>query len=85
MGSMSPTADRLRGDRRVGVLAEFRARDHRRPLVEQVLQRTQDASLSLAPLAEQDEVVAGDQRPLQLRQNGVLEAENAWPDFFSFG
>ena len=68
----------------VRMLAELGAGDHRRPLVEQPGQRAQQSGLALPAFAEQDEVVAGDQRPLQLRQHGVLEAEDAGPDLVPF-
>ena len=67
------------GDRLVGVLAELGAGDHRRPLVEQADQGAQQPGLALAALAEQHDVVAGDQRPLELRDHGVLEAVQPGP------
>ena len=69
----------------VRVLAELGAGDHRRPLVEQSGQRAQQPGLALAAFAEQDEVVAGDQRPLQLRQHGVIETEDARPHIVALG
>ena len=74
----APALRRVR-DRLVGVLAELGAGDHRRPLVEQADQRAQQPGLALAALAEQDDVVAGDQRPLELRDDGVLEAVQPGP------
>ena len=50
-----------------------------RPLVEQADQRAQQPGLALAALAEQHHVVAGDQRPLELRDDGVVEAVQAGP------
>ena len=70
---------RLVDDRLVGVLAELGAGDHRRPLVEQPDQGAQQPGLALAALAEQHDVVAGDQRPLELRDDGVLEAVQPGP------
>ena len=78
-------ADRLRGDGRVRVLVELGARDHRCPLVEQPGQCAQQSGLALPALAEQNQVVPGDQRALQLRQDGVLEAEDAGPDVAAVG
>ena len=66
-------------DRVEGVLAELGAGDHRRPLVEQADQGAQQPGLALAALAEQHDVVPGDQRPLELRDDGVLEAVQAGP------
>ena len=68
-----------------GMLAQFGPADHRRPLVKQPDQRAQQPGLALAAFAEQDEVVTRDQRPLQLRQYGVVEAQDAWPDLVSLG
>ena len=67
------------GDRVVGVLAELGAGDHRRPLVEQADQGAQQPGLALAALAEEHDVVAGEQGPLELRDHGVLEAVQAGP------
>ena len=67
------------GDRVVGVLAELGAGDHRRPLVEQADQRAQQPGLALAALAEQHDVVAGEQRALDLRDDGLGEAVQARP------
>ena len=49
------------------MLAEFGAGDHRRPLIEQADQCPQQSGLALTALTEEHEVVARDQRPLQLR------------------
>ena len=77
--------DRLRRDRRVRVLAELRPRDHRRPFVEQAGQRAQQSGLALTAFAEQHHVVARDQRPLELRKHGVLEAEDSGPYLAALG
>ena len=68
-----------RGDRGVGVLAELGARDDRGPLVEQADERAQQPGLALAALAEQHDVVAREQGPLQLGEHGALEADDARP------
>ena len=67
------------GDRVVRVLADLRPRDHRRPLVEQPGQRAQQPGLALTALAEHDDVMAGDERPFELRQHGGFEADDARP------
>src|SRR5919107_853839 len=59
------------------VLVELAADEHRRPLVEQADQGADQPGLALAALAEQDEVVAGDEGPLDLGDDGVLEADHA--------
>ena len=64
-------------DRGVRVVVDLAARDVRRPLVEQPDQRADQPGLALAALAEQDEVVAGEQGPLDLGQHRVVEAEDA--------
>ena len=66
-------------DRLVGVLAELGAVDHRRPLVEQADQRAQQPGLALAALTEEHDVVPGDQGPLELRDDRVVEAVQARP------
>ena len=77
--------DRLRGDRGVRMLAQLGALDDGRPLVEQSGQRAQQAGLALPAFAEQHDVVSGDQRPLELRKHGVLEAEDAGPHVAPLG
>ena len=67
------------GDRLKGVLAELGAGDDRSPLVEQTDQRAQQPGLALAALAEEDEVVARQQSPLELRDHGVLKAVQPRP------
>ena len=70
-------AGERRGDRLQRVLVELGAGDHRRPLVEQADQRADQPGLALAALAEQHDVVAGEQGPLELGQHGVVEADDA--------
>ncbi len=67
------------------MLAQLGSCDHRRPLVEQPGQRAQQPRLALAPLAEQHHVVPGDQGAFQLREHGVLEAEDARPRVTALG
>src|SRR4029453_12081942 len=59
--------------------------DDRHPLVEQSGQRANDASLGLTALAEEDDVVPGEQRVLELRHHGVLVAEHAMEEWLSGG
>jgi hypothetical protein len=66
-----------RGERQVRVFAQLRAGDVRRPLVEQVDQAADQPGLALAAFAEQDHVVAGQQRPLHLGQHGVVVTDDA--------
>ena len=63
--------------RRVRVVVDLAAGDDRHPLVEQAGERADDAGLGLAALAEEDHVVPGEQRVLELRHDRVLVAEDA--------
>ena len=74
LGDLAVRPDRDRVQR---VLVELAADQHRRPLVEQADEGADQAGLALTALAQQDEVVAGDDRPLDLGQHGVLEADHA--------
>ena len=65
------------GHRGVRVVVDLAAGDDRHPLVEQPGERADHAGLRLAPLAQEDHVVAGEQGVLQLRQDGLLVAEHA--------
>src|SRR5262249_4465406 len=62
---------------RVRVVVDLAAGDRGRPLVEEADERPDDARLRLAPLAEEDHVVAGEQRVLELRQHRVVEPDDA--------
>ncbi len=77
--------DRLRDDRGVRVLPQLRTLDDWRPFVQQTDERAQQARLALSTLAEQHDVVSGDQRTLELRQHRVLEAEDAGPHVAPLG
>lgn len=70
---------RSRCDRLVRVLPQFRAFDDGRPLVEQEPESAKQPRLSLTSFAEQNHVVAGDQRPLELRGDRVLEPDYPGP------
>ena len=59
------------------VVVQLRAGHVRQPRVEQADQPARDAALRLAPLAEQDDVLSGQDRVLELRQDGVVVAEDA--------
>ena len=64
-------------DRRVRVVVDLAAGDDRHPLVEQTRERADHARLRLPSLAEEDHVVARQQRVLQLRHHRVLVARHA--------
>ena len=80
-GRSSPSSAARRrqpgADRRVRVLVDLAAGDDRRPLVEQPDQGADQPGLALAALAEQHEVVPGEQGALELGQHGVVEADDA--------
>jgi len=67
------------------VLPQLRSVDHRGPLVEQANHRTQQPGLALPALAQQDDVVTGDQGPFQLWQHGAAEAVHAGPRVLAGG
>ncbi len=79
VAQLGGTADGGVRDGLVGMLGQLGAVDHGRPLVEEPRQRAQEARLALASLAQQDDVVSGDQRALQLRDHRRLEAVQARP------
>ena len=60
----------------IRVVVDLAPGDRRRPLVEQADERTDDARLRLAALTEEDDVVAGEQGVLELRQHRVVEADH---------
>ena len=64
-------------DRLVRVVVDLAAGDLRAPLVEQLSQGAHQPGLALAALAEQDQVVAGQQGGLELGQHRVVEADDA--------
>jgi hypothetical protein len=62
------------------MLPQLGTLDDGRPLVEQASEGTQQPGLALSALAEEHDVVSGDQRPFELRQHGVLEAQDSGPN-----
>ena len=69
------TRERRDGGERI--VAQLGARHGRDPLVEQGGQRPRDAALGLSALPEQDDVLAGQDRVLELRQDGLVVAQDA--------
>ncbi len=63
--------------RRVRVVVDLATGDDGRPLVQQADERADEAGLALAALAEQHDVVAGEQRALDLGDHRVVEADDA--------
>ena len=62
---------------RVRVVVDLAALDDRRPLVQQAGQRADQPRLALAALTQQDHVVPGDDRALEVRQHGLAESDDA--------
>jgi hypothetical protein len=63
-------------DRLERVVVDLAARERGDGLVQQHHQRARQPALGLAALAEQDQVLAGEQRVLDLGKNGVVEADD---------
>ena len=63
--------------RRQRVVVDLAAGDGGAPLVQQLHQGAHQPGLALAALAEQHQVVAGEQGALELGQDGVVEADDA--------
>jgi hypothetical protein len=61
----------------VGAAVDLAPGDDRRGGVEQVDQPTDQPRLRLAPFAEQDQVLTGEQRPFELGQHRVVVADDA--------
>ena len=76
---------RVLRDRVVRVVVDLAAGDDRHPLVEQLGEPADHAGLGLPALAEEDHVVAGDQRVLELREDGVLVADHAVDELLALG
>ena len=74
LGGQSAAAD---ADRRVRVVVDLASGDLGAPLVEQGGHGAHQPGLALAALPQQHQVVAGQDRALQLRQHGVVEADDA--------
>jgi hypothetical protein len=74
-----------RRDRLVRVVVEFATAEDRQPLVEQADQQPRHTGLGLPALAEEHEVVAGQDRVLDGRDDGVVEADDAGQDVAAIG
>ena len=68
---------RQRRDRVERIVVELGAGEVRQPRVEQADEAPRDAALGLPALAEQDDVLARQDRVLELRQDGLVVAEDA--------
>ena len=70
-------------DRRQRIVVNLAAGNHRDPLVEQIDEAAQDAALGLPAQSEQDEVVPGENGVDELRNDGVVVADDAGKERFS--
>ena len=61
----------------VGIVVDLAARDDGHPFVEKIGEAADHARLGLTPFAEEDHVVTGEQRVLELRHDGLLVTEHA--------
>ena len=61
------------------MLAQLGSGDDRRPLVKQTRKAAQQARLALTTLAEQDDVVSGEEGAFQLRDHRRVESVDARP------
>ena len=73
------------GDRRVRVVVELPAAEHRQPLVEQADQQAGHPCLGLPALAEEHEIMAGQDRVLDGRDDRVLIPHDAGQDLAAVG
>jgi hypothetical protein len=64
-------------DRHVGMVVDLAAGDDRRPFVEQPHEGADQPRLPLAALPEQDDVVSGEQRALDVGEHRLVEADDA--------
>src|SRR5262249_48619021 len=65
------------------MVVDLAAGDDRRPLIQQPREGADQPGLALAAPAEQDDVVPGEQRPLQVRQHSLVKADDAGKPFLS--
>ncbi len=76
---------RCRRDRVERMLAQFGSGDDRRPLVEQTGKAAQQPRLALPALAQQHDVVSGEQGAFQLRDHRRVESVDAGPRVAAVG
>ena len=77
VAELAGEAPAARADRRRRVVVDLAALDDGDPLVEQGGQRADEPGLALPALAEEDDVVPGEQGALELGADGLLEADDA--------
>src|SRR5712692_6412150 len=70
-------------DRRVRVVVDLAACNRRHERIEEADERAHDAALRLAALAEHDHVVSRDHRIRELRQHGLVIADNSGEERFA--
>ncbi|MGH3337288.1 MAG: hypothetical protein ACRDPL_00455, partial [Propionibacteriaceae bacterium] len=72
--SQSPTAE---AHRRVRVIVDLTTGDFRTPFIEQSGHGPHQPGLALTALAEENQIMASEYCAFQLRQHGLIEADNA--------
>src|ERR1019366_1697064 len=72
-------------DRTEGIVANVRSRDNGQPLVKQFNQRANYSSLGLPALTQQYDVVSGQERRLELGQDGVFISQNGRGEWHARG
>ena len=77
VAELAGQAAAARADRHRRVVIDLAPGHHRRPLVEKIHEGADETGLALAALAEEHDVVAGEQCPLDLRPYRLLEADDA--------
>ena len=87
-GLVAPLGDQDPGvvrDRVVRVVVDLAAGHDRHPLVEQGHQGPHHPGLGLPPLAQEDDVVGGEDGVLELREDGLLVAHHPFDHRFARG
>ena len=69
----------------LGIVVDLAAGDDRDPVVEQLDQRADHAGLRLAPLPQEDDVVARQHGVLELREDGLVEADHRGDELLAGG
>ncbi|CAB4743628.1 unannotated protein [freshwater metagenome] len=77
VAELAGKASAARAYRHRRVVIDLAPGHHRRPLVEKIHEGADEAGLALAALAEEHDVVAGEQCPFDLRAHRLIEADDA--------
>ena len=85
VAELAGQAAAARADRHRRVVIDLAPGHHRRPLVEKIHEGADETGLALAALAEEHDVMAGEQGPLDLRSHRLIEADDAWEGVVAIG